>query len=109
MNSRDLSEERVIYRERFQSRHFDFRGKSVFMRFDRCEFVKCTLLIDRDTEHLCFTECGFKDCNVDKIEQDENRGLHVRDCVFDRPLKEQWAEFENKLAQALSARKAKGK
>jgi hypothetical protein len=37
-------EERVVYRERFQARNFDFRGKSSFTRFDGCEFVKCTLL-----------------------------------------------------------------
>jgi hypothetical protein len=29
-----------------QGVHFDFRGKSIFTRYDRCEFVKCTLLID---------------------------------------------------------------
>src|ERR1700680_3082610 len=40
------TEERVIYRERFQAAYFDFRGKSIFTRYDRCEFVKCTLLID---------------------------------------------------------------
>jgi len=27
-----------------------FRGKISFTRFDRCEFVKCTLLIDHGTE-----------------------------------------------------------
>ena len=92
-------EERVIYRERFQARHFDFRGKIALTRFDRCEFVKCTLLI----------ECVFKDCNIDKLEQDEERGLYVRDNFFDRPLEERRAELENRLAQALAARKAKGK
>jgi hypothetical protein len=102
-------EERVIYRERFQARHFDFRGKIALTRFDRCEFVKCTLLIDHGTEHLAFTECVFKDCNIDKLEQDEERGLYVRDNFFDRPLEERRAELENRLAQALAARKAKGK
>ena len=103
------TEERVIYRERFQARHFDFRGESIFTRFDGCEFVKCTLLIDHGTEQLAFTECVFKDCNIDKLEQDEERGLYVRDNFFDRPLEERRAEFENRLAQALAARKAKGK
>jgi probable addiction module antidote protein len=33
----------------------------------------------------------------------------VRDNFFDRPLEERRAELENRLAQALAARKAKGK
>jgi hypothetical protein len=52
MNSDDPPDERVIYRERFQGVYFDFRGKSIFTRYDRCEFVKCTLLIDHSTEQL---------------------------------------------------------
>jgi hypothetical protein len=102
-------EERVIWRKRFQAQHFDFRGKSIFTRFDGCEFVKCTLLIDHETEQLAFTACVFKDCDIDKLEQNEERGLYVRDNFFDRPLEERRAEFENRLAQALAARKAKGK
>jgi hypothetical protein len=66
--------------------------------------VKCTLLIDRSTEQLAFTRCAFKDCNIDKLKKDEERGLYVS-----RPLEERRAEFENKLAQALAARKAKRK
>ncbi len=42
-------EERVIYRQRFQAQYFDFRGKSIFTRYDGCELVKCTLLIDHGT------------------------------------------------------------
>jgi len=102
-------EERVIWRERFQAQYFDFRGKSIFTRYDGCEFVKCTLLIDHDTEQLAFTECVFKDCNIDKLERDEERELYVRDNFFDRPLEERRAEFEKRLAQALAARRAKGK
>jgi hypothetical protein len=52
MNSDDPPDERVIYRKRFQAVYFDFRGKSIFTRYDRCEFVKCTLLIDHSTEQL---------------------------------------------------------
>jgi hypothetical protein len=89
MSSDDPPDERVIYRERFQGVHFDFRGKSIFTRYDRCEFVKCTLLIDHSTEQLAFT------AYVDNF--------------FDRPLDERRAEFEIRLAQALAARKAKGK
>jgi hypothetical protein len=105
----NLAEERVIYRERFQAQHFDFRGKSIFTRFDGCEFVECTLLIDHSTEQLAFTGCVFKDCNIDNLEQDEDRGLYVRDNFFDRPLDERRAEFEKMLTEALAARKAKGK
>ena len=109
MSSNEPTEERVIWRERFQAKYFDFRGKSIFTRFDGCTFVKCTLLVDQDTEQLTFTECVFKDCNIDKLEEDEERGLYVRNNFFDRPLDERRAEFENKLAQALAALKTKGK
>lgn len=102
-------EERVIYRERFQAVHFDFRGKTIFIRYDGCEFVKCTLLIDHATEQLVFTDCVFKDCNIDKLAQDEARGLYARDNFFDRPLQERRAEFDLKLSQALAARKGKRK
>jgi hypothetical protein len=51
----------------------------------------------------------FKDCNIDKLQPDEARGLYVMDNFFDRPLNERRAEFEIRLAQALAARKAKGK
>ena len=71
--------------------------------------MKCTLLIDHATEQLAFTACVFKDCNIDKLQPDEERGLYVMDNFFDRPLNERRAEFEIRLAQALAARKAKGK
>jgi hypothetical protein len=109
VSSDDLPDERVIYRERFQGVYFDFRGKSIFTRYDHCEFVKCTLLIDYSTEQLAFTACVFTDCNIDKLEPDEARGLYVMDNFFDRPLVERRAEFEIRLAQALAARKAKEK
>jgi hypothetical protein len=83
--------------------------KTIFTRFDGCEFVKCTLLIDHDTEQLAFTECVLSDCNIDKLEPDEERGLYARDNFFDRPLEERRIELENWLAAALAARKAKGK
>ena len=102
------TDERVIYRQEFRAEHFDFRGKMVFTRFDSCEFVDCILLIDHGTEQLAFTECVFKDCNIDRLAQDENRGLFVRDNIFYRPLEERRADFESRLAQALTALKAKG-
>jgi hypothetical protein len=97
-------EERVIWRKRFHAEYFDFRGKSLFTRFDGCEFVKCTLLIDRDTEQLAFTGCVFKDCNIDQLEQDDERGLYARDNFFDRPLEERRADFERRLAKTLADR-----
>ena len=101
-------EERIIWRERFQAEYFDFRGKSLFRRFDCCEFVKCTLLIDHSTEQLAFTECVFKDCNIDKLEPDLRRGLYVQDNIFDRPLQQRHADLESRLAQFVAARKTKG-
>ena len=75
VNKNFLPEERVIWRKRFHGQAFDLRGKSLFNRFDGCEFVKCTLLIDQDTEQLAFTGCVFKDCNIDRLEQNQERGL----------------------------------
>jgi hypothetical protein len=107
MTSDAPPEERVIYLKRFQGVDFDFQGKIVFTRYDHCEFVKCTLLIDRDTEQLAFTNCVFKDCNLDRLQPDEDRGIYAKDNFFDRPLEKQRAEFDSRLAQALAARKAK--
>jgi len=103
------AEERVIYRQDFRVERFDFRGKMAFTRFDACEFVDCTLLIDHGTGQLAFTSCVFKDCNIDKLEPDEERGLYAMDNFFDRPLEERRAEFESRLAQALATVKGKGK
>ena len=104
MNNNFLPEERVICRKRFHAEYFDFRGKSLFTRFDDCEFVKCELLFDRETEHLAFTGCVFKDCNIDQLKQDEERGLYGKDNFFDRPLEERRDGFEKRLAQALADR-----
>lgn len=99
-----LPEERVIWQRYLYAQHFDFRGKSLFMRFDGCEFVKCTFLIDQDTEQLAFTDCVFKDCNIDKLEQNVERGLYSRNSFFDRPLEERRVEFEERLKKALANR-----
>jgi hypothetical protein len=47
--------------------------------------VKCTLLIDHATVQLAFTACVFKDCNIDRLQPDEARGLYVMGNFFDRP------------------------
>jgi hypothetical protein len=104
VNKNFLPEERVIWRKRFQGQHFDFRGKILFTRFDHCEFVKCILLTDQGTEQLAFTGCVFKDCNIDRLEQNEERGLYEKDNLFDRPLEERRVDFEKRLAQALAGR-----
>jgi hypothetical protein len=101
------TEERIIWRTRFQAQTFDLRGRAVLTRFDCCEFVKCTFLIDHGTEQLAFTECAFTDCNVDRLPSDEERGLYLRNNVFHRPLEERRAEFENRLAQVLGTRRNK--
>jgi hypothetical protein len=100
----DLIEERVFWSQRFQGEVLDFRGKSAFTRFDCCEFVKCTFLIDDKTEQLAFTECAFKDCNIDRLHTSEERGLFARNNLFDRPLEERRLDFEYRLAKALSSR-----
>lgn len=104
MNKNFLPEERVIWRKYFQGQLFDFRGKSLFTRFDGCEFVKCSLLLDRGTEQLAFTRCVFSDCNVDRLEQNEERGLYENENFFNRPLEERRADFEKRLEQALAGR-----
>ena len=107
MSSGDPPDERVIYRERFQGVRLDFRGKAIFARYDCCEFVKCTLLIDRSTEQLAFTACLFKDCSIDSLQPDEARGLYATDNFFDRPLDSNEPNSRLKLARARAAQKAK--
>ena len=107
MTAIDPPEERVIYRDRFQSVEFDFRGKFVFARYDCCEFVKCMLLIDAATQQLAFTSCVFRDCNIDELRSDGKRALYALNNVFERPIDERRADFERRLAQALTARKSR--
>jgi hypothetical protein len=100
----DVFEERVFWQETFFSETLDFRGRTQFSRFDRCTFVKCTLLIDQATEHLAFTGCTFKDCNVDRIEADEARAIEARDNFFDMPIEVRRMDFEKRLAEMLAWR-----
>jgi hypothetical protein len=100
----DLLEERVFFREAFFSETLDFRGRTQFCRFDNCTFVKCALLIDHGTEHLAFTGCTFKDCNIDHIDGDEARAIEARDNFFDLPIEVRRMEFEKRLAEMLAAR-----
>lgn len=96
-------EERIIFAERFQARTLDFRGKLAFARYDECEFVKCTILIDDETENLAFTHCSFEDCNISALAPDEDRALLVSDNIFKLPIAARKADLDKRLTEALSA------
>ena len=49
LNPDGVLEERIKWRQRYQAQQFDCRGNIVCARFDCCELVKCTLLLDRGT------------------------------------------------------------
>lgn len=100
----DLREERVFYSESFYGETFDLRSRILFWRFDACTFVDCTLLLDAATEHVAFTGCAFKDCNLDQIEADDARAIVSRDNFFDRPIAVRKAEFDARLAEVLGRR-----
>lgn len=101
----ELREERVFWREVFHARTFDFSSRINYCRFDCCTFVKCTLLINGETEQLAFTDCTFKDCNITGIDADEARGILVQNNFFDRPIEERRLDFEKRLAATLNSRR----
>lgn len=103
----DVPEEHVLWKETFYSETFDFRGRINFCRYDECTFVKCTLLMDAETEQIAFTGCTFKDCNVDSIDADEARGITSKGNRFERPLEDQRKDFEERLAAVLNKRMSK--
>ena len=103
----EINEERVVWNEVFHAETFDFRSQVNFRRYDECIFVKCTLLMDAETEQIAFTKCTFKDCNIDSIDADEARGIVSKDNMFERPLDEQRKDFEERLAAVLSQRMPK--
>lgn len=105
MSTISLSEEHVYWRETYYARTFDFRSRMLFWRFDACIFIDCALLIDESTEQLTFTGCTFKDCNVDRIDTDEIRGLLVKDSLFALPIAQRKADFDRRLSDALKARR----
>lgn len=97
-------EERVIYLERFQARMLDFRGLMVFARYDRCEFVKCTVLIDDQTENLSITNSSFEDCNITELLSDTDRALVAEGNIFKVPIHVRNADLDKRLTEALSAK-----
>jgi hypothetical protein len=105
----DPREERVYWGETFHSEIFDFRSRITFVRFDGCTFVKCTILLDGETEQLAFTNCVFRDCNIDHLDGDDRRGVLSDGNIFDRPIEQRRLDFEKRLAAALEARRNKQK
>ena len=101
MSTIDLREERVLWRESYHARTFDFTSRLNFMRFDDCIFVDCVLLLDDGTEQLAFTGCTFKDCNIDRIDEDTVRGIRSENNTFDKPIALRKADFDKRLAEAL--------
>jgi hypothetical protein len=97
-------EERVIFEERFQARTLDFRGRSVFTRYDGCEFVKCELLIDDQTEHLAFTGCTFEDCNITELKFGEDKPLVADGNIFKLPIEVRTADLGRRLTEALATK-----
>ena len=96
-------EERIIFAERFQARTLDFRGQFAFARYDECEFVKCTILIDDETENLAFTHCSFEDCNISELNPDTDRAIVTDDNIFKLPIEDRKADFDRRLTEALSS------
>jgi hypothetical protein len=96
-------EERVIYRQRFQGETLDFR-QLAFLRYDECEFVKCTLLMDGETGNLAFTRCSFEDCNLTELTSDETRAILAEDNVFNLPIDDRMADLSKRLAEAVAKR-----
>lgn len=97
-------EERVIYCERFQARTLDFRGQLVFSRYDQCEFVKCTFLIDDQTENLAITNSSFEDCNITELTPNPDRALVADGNIFKAPIDVRNADLDRRLTEALSAK-----
>jgi hypothetical protein len=97
-------EERIIYMERFQARTLDFRSQFAFARYDECEFVKCTILIDDQTENLAFTHCTFEDCNISELRPDDDRALLTDGNIFKLPIETRKADFDKRLSEALAAK-----
>lgn len=97
-------EERIIFQERFQARTLDFRGLMAFARYDECEFVMRTILIDDQAENLAFTHCSFEDCNISELRPDENRAFIAEDNIFKLPIEDRKADFDKHLTEALPSR-----
>lgn len=96
-------EERIIFAERFQARTLDFCGQLAFARYDECEFVKCTILLDSETENLAFTHCSFEDCNISELQSDDTRAILASHNIFKLPIEARNADLEKRLTAALSA------
>lgn len=96
-------EERIVYLERFQGRTFDFRDQLLFVRYDECEFVKCTILMDRTTESLAFTNCSFEECNLTELESIADQGVMASGNNFKLPIEVRKADLHKRLVDAIAA------
>jgi hypothetical protein len=103
----NLREERVFWQEIYHGRTFDFTSRLNFTRFDDCIFVDCILLFDDGTEQLALTNCTFKDCNIDRIDEDAIRGIRSENNTFDRPIALRKADLDKRLAEALQNQASK--
>lgn len=97
-------EETIIYMARFQGSTLDFRGQLLFRRYDECAFVKCTILIDDETENLAFTGCSFEDCNIDELISRHAQGIVAEGNVFKLPIEQRKAELHLRLIAALASK-----
>ena len=95
-------EERIVHLKRFQGQILDFRSQLAFLRYDECEFVKCTILIDEETECLAFTHCSFEDCNISELNSHDDQGLVADGNVFKLPIEIRKIELHARLIEALA-------
>ncbi|RYF38530.1 MAG: hypothetical protein EOO38_24625 [Cytophagaceae bacterium] len=96
-------EERVIYLKRFQGRTFDFRDQLLFARYDECEFVRCTILMDHTTGSLAFTNCSFEECNLTELKSIADQSLFASGNNFKLPIEVRKANLHNRLIEAITA------
>lgn len=96
-------EERIVYLERFQGRTFDFRDQLLFVRYDECEFIKCTILMDHATESLAFTNCSFEECNLTELDSIADQGLVASGNNFKLPIEVRKADLHKRLVEAIAA------
>jgi hypothetical protein len=98
------AEERVFWQDIYLAETFDFRSRIIFVRYDGCTFVNCKLLFDAETEQVAFTDCVFQDCNIDRLECDNARGIRAENNRFERPIEIRRQEFGKRLDEAIKAR-----
>lgn len=94
----------TVVPHRWKDRISKTRAGFVFVRYDECEFVKCTILIDDETENLAFTRCSFEDCNISELSSVEDRYVLSDGNVFKLPIEVRKADLDKRLSEALAAK-----